>query len=459
VFLQSAAFRALDDAIVRRWAWPETTVLYISHGWNPARDGAQSITGRRLVHALLRAGARVHVLAAGRADDEIHDANYTVTVIESPPLADGKVGRAAQMLMSGVPEAAGRWVPHAVAAGTSILKSLPSDTVIYGRTSPGASNIAAWHLARRSGLPWVAHFSDEWPPLYVLANGRRWLAPYKWPLFELWRHRIIRDAGALTFSNPGQGRAILGRHAVRHKSKAFVVTHVASRPAPSSQPPQYDTFHLAHSGNLYPGQSARPLLEGLRRFLARRPEARACTRVTQAGWSNGDFPAWASRLGLERFVTFTGRLGEADLLALLDDASLLLALDYARPTSTTVLSKIPDYVSARRPILAIAAPTSSLGRLFDGDGAGLRAHYDDPGEIADRIEGVFDAWRNRSLDRFLPQAATVDAYDPAQPLAELAGAFSAARDAAEQRKVQTMKGHGDASALSRVREHDAVSPP
>ena len=55
------------------------------------------------------------------------------------------------------------------------------------------------------------------------------------------------------------------------------------------------------------------------------------------------------------------------MIALLDTANLLIAVDYARPTSSTVLSKLPDYVNARRPILAIAAPDSAMGRLFAED--------------------------------------------------------------------------------------------
>ena len=99
------------------------------------------------------------------------------------------------MMRCGIPEWPGLWVSGAVDAGVRVLASLPADTVIYGRAMPGSSNIAAWHLARLTGRSWVAHFSDDWPPLQVLANGRKWLAPYKWPLFQFWRRRILADAG------------------------------------------------------------------------------------------------------------------------------------------------------------------------------------------------------------------------------------------------------------------------
>lgn len=424
----SDAFRALDERQLRQSDWSSTTILYISHDWDPARDSAESLAGRRLATALLEAGARVHVLAASRADDELRYHNYDVTVVPNGPFPSNRVGRALQMVRSTIPEAAGQWVAGAVNAGARVLSLLPGDTVIYGRAMPGASNIVAWHLARLTGLPWVAHFSDEWPPLHVLSTGRKWLAPYKWPLFQFWRQRILRDAGALTFTNPRQGEGILGCGGKRYLAKAFVVAHLPSQLSPRNQPQQYDVFHLVHTGNFYPeDHTSAAVMQGLRLFLDRTPAAHGRVRFTQAGWSNGDLPAWTARCGLADVVRFAGRLNQHEVVALADSASLLLAVDYARPDSRTVLSKIPDYISAGRPILAITAPTSSLGRLFNEDGAGLTAHYHSPEQVAERIGAVFDAWEQRRPDAFLPGRTAIESFTCRRVLTELAGAFVVAR--------------------------------
>ena len=100
------------------------------------------------------------------------------------------------------------------------------------------------------------------------------MAPYKWPLFRFWRQRIIRDAGALTFTNPRQGEYAVGRGGKQYLAKAFVVTHLASQFTPRNQAPQYDVFHIVHTGNLYPGQTSAALMQGLRLFLDRTPAAR-----------------------------------------------------------------------------------------------------------------------------------------------------------------------------------------
>jgi len=205
MYLKSDAVEAFDWRQLQKWDWTSTTVLLVAYDWNPVSGGAEALAGRRLVRALLAAGARVSVLTGPAAvvDDTQHP-RYSVTVAPCEPLASGRVGRAIQMVRTRVPEASGPWVASAVETGVRLLERLAEDTIIYSRAMPGASNIVGWHLAKRTGHPWVAHFSDFWPPPQVLPPNRRFLAPYKWPMFATWRHRILRDAGALTFTIPGR---------------------------------------------------------------------------------------------------------------------------------------------------------------------------------------------------------------------------------------------------------------
>jgi len=430
VFLMSDAFRALasGECKVPACDWRSTTILFVSHDWDPARDSAEGLAGRRLARALLEAGARVHVLSARRADDELSFENYNVTAVPSRPFPTNRIGRALNMVRSTVPEAEGAWVADAVTCGIRVLSRLSADTIIYGRAMPGSSNVVAWQLARLTGLPWVAHFSDPWPPHHVLSSGKKWLAPYKWPLFRLWRDRIVRDAGALTLTNPGHSEDVLDGNRIQHLSKTFVVTHLPSQPSASNHPAQYDRFHLVHTGNFYPtAHTSAALMQGLRLFLDRTPAALGRVLFTQAGWAHGDLPAWTAQCDLGSVVRLVDRLGQADVAALLNASTLLLAVDYARPDSRAVLSKIPDYISARRPILAITAPSSSMSRLFNDDGAGLTAHYQSPEQVAQQMGTVFAAWQNHRLDELLPQRTAVESFTPQRVLAELAGAFAIAR--------------------------------
>ena len=424
MFLTSHALGAADSQRARHWDWRDTTVLFLSYEWDPDRDGAEALAGRRLVDAMRDAGAMVRVLASTDAEPAGEDA--TVTLVRRVPAATSRIGRAMRMVRSTVPEVAGNWVPAAVEEGVRLLARLPSSTVIYGRAMPGASNVAAWHLARRSRLPWVAHFSDEWPSFGPLSRGRGWLAPYKWPLYQLWRRRIFRDAGALTFTNPLQAQDVLGRRR-QYLDKAFVVAHLSSDAAPLPRPQQYDLFHIVHAGNVYYGRSAAALIGGLRLFLDRTPAARGRVRLTQAGWDAGDMPYWTERYQLREVVCFAGRLPQAAMSPLHARASVLVVVDFAAPVSTTMPSKLPDYIDARRPLLAVTAPGTALWRLFEEDGAGLVADYRSAAMVADGLGRVFEAWNARRPGDLLPHPAAVASFSRERVLAELAGAFATAR--------------------------------
>jgi hypothetical protein len=431
MFLSSAALRCGDGAAdhgTRQHDWHATCLLLVSYDWNPLTGGPEALAGRRLAAALLDAGARVHVLTAS-AGAQLASPRYGVTVVPDAEVPENRLRLGLAMMRHRIPEPYFHWVREATTAGERVLAGLPPQSVIYGRAMPGCSNLVAWHLARTSGRPFIAHFSDEWPAVQLLTAGALWAAPYKLPLFRMWRHRIFRDAAALTFTNPDQARAVLrddGRHAM---SRSFVVTHLSGRTGRAPVPQRRERFHIVHTGNLNPpGHTAAALLCGLRAFLDRTPAAVGRVRFTQAGWSAGDIPQWIDRLDLQSIARAVGRVTPEAVLDLLDDANLLVGFDYTRPDSATLLSKLPDYVAARRPILVMAAPDSAMGRLFESDGVGMTAAYDSPEEVADCLARAFEAWATGS-DALLPTAAAIEGFSRDRVLEEFAGAVRTAQGA------------------------------
>jgi hypothetical protein len=168
-------------------------------------------------------------------------------------------------------------------------------------------------------------------------------------------------------------------------------------------------------------------MQGLRQFLDHVPAARGLVRFTQAGWANGDFPLWVKRWDLGDIVRFVGRLNQGEVADLVASASLLVAIDFANPGSTTIVSKLPDYVNARRPILAITAPSSSMGTFFNEDGAGMTAHYSSPQEVADCVARAFEGWQSQRSEGLLPSEVAIKSFSSERVLTELAGAFIIAR--------------------------------
>jgi hypothetical protein len=431
MFLSSATLHgptrpATDDGAAAH-DWTRSSMLLVSYDWNPLAGGPEALAGRRLASALLDAGARVHVLTAD-GGTPIEADRYHQTVVADTPAPDNRVQLGLGMIRHRIPEPYFNWVRHAVPAGERVLAGLPSDAVIYGRAMPGASNIVAWHLARKSGRPLVAHFSDEWPSVQLVASGATWAVPYKTPLFRLWRRRIFRDAGALTFTNPDQAVAVLERVGAYARRKSFVVTHLAGRERrPGSDVAPRTCFHILHTGNLNPpGHTAAAFMHGLRLFIDRRPDVSSRIRFTQAGWSPGDNPEWIDRFDLGRVAHVVGRVSPAAVIDLLDRASLLVGFDYARRDSATLLSKLPDYVASGRPILVLTSPGSAMGRLFSRDAVGLTAMYDSAEEVAACLAQAYDAWQAGS-DAWLPGPVAVESFSRHHVLGELAAAVATAR--------------------------------
>ena len=427
MFLISEAFRSLNERQWRSWDWRTTSILYVSWDWD---NGPEAIAGRRLVASLLDAGARVHVLSAMGPGENLPSPNYDVTVAPHAPVSDNRIVRTWQMMRSSIPEPAGLWVSAAVAAGVNLLTSLPADTIIYGRTMPGASNIVAWHLARLTGRPWVAHFSDPWPPLQVTWKRWNWLAAYKWPSFHFWRRRFLADADALTFTNPFQAPLLSGAivRAIctnRSWSRTFLLRACGSI---GHHRLTCFTSCIPETSIRSEGTTRRRSCRGFECSLTGRRQHTVESVSLRPVGPMPTCPNGHRDAGLTDVVRMVGRLSqdEVEVVArqreppgrggLCNREQSCSGFQAARLHS----GETPR--SSRSP-----RRSSAMGRLFNEDGVGLTASYGSPEEVANRIGLVFDAWRTHGLGAFLPKPAASESFTQQRVLSELAGAFSVAR--------------------------------
>ena len=254
MFLTSEGVARVGRAAVSRWDWRATTILLISYDWDPARGGgAESLAGRRLVAALLGAGARVHVLTAGGVNQELRCPNYDATVIRPRrfprtrsaelcrySVRNFRVGRAVgiQRRRCGCPRAGIASARH------GYLRARHARLIEHRGVAPRPTD---WTVVGRSFQRRLA--SRPGP-----RERRKWFAPSKWPLFQFWRRRILADAGALTFTNPHQAAAVVGAGGERHLAKSFVVSHLCSA-APRMFP-----SNMSSSTSCTPATSIRPVI-------------------------------------------------------------------------------------------------------------------------------------------------------------------------------------------------------
>jgi glycosyltransferase involved in cell wall biosynthesis len=288
------------------------------------------------------------------------------------------------------------WMPAALDAARRALQAGPVD-VIVSFAQPFTDHLIGLRLRHETGLPWVAHFSDPWADSPYLPGGsaarRRAMT---------WEREVIAAATRVVFVTRRTRERVMEKYPRAWAAKADVVPQ-AFDPAPSaSVAPRLDTsrpMRVVYTGRFYDGiRTPLALLDAVARMHG---ESSLAGRL-ELEFIGADMTSYAARaasLGLESFVSFSGRLSPADARARAATADLLLVIDAPASDGGLFLpSKLIEYLPLRRPILGLTPAEGPSDELIQELGYQTVAP-NDVNAIAAALDGLL---RAHSSGRLVP---------------------------------------------------------
>lgn len=290
--------------------------------------------------------------------------------------------------------------------------------VMLSRLNPAISHLAALRVcAARPRLPWCAYFSDPWPYHLYPPPYRFRVGPVSRRRQEQLLQRILARAGSLVFpSRALQDHLLTGRRA-RHAAKAFVAPHLASfwgpAPAAASAAPTRPWLLLRHAGFLMKERRVEPLYDALRRLFAARPDLRGRLRIEFAG----RFETGARDVlpeappDLRETVGYSRYMLPAQAWHWLLEADVFLLVEADLAVGVFMPSKLADYLSGGRPILALSPRTGTVADYL-ADGGGLLAPPGDAAAIAGALATLYDLWSQGTLQARRPSPALAARVSP-----------------------------------------------
>jgi glycosyltransferase involved in cell wall biosynthesis len=290
-----------------------------------------------------------------------------------------------------VPDTYVGWYPFAVAEGLRALHEHRFDA-IYSTSPPETSHLVARRLHRRSGLPWVADFRDPWMNLH--------LYPPPTSLHRRLHRRLERgvcdDATVIVTTEWHAGRL---RADYPRMHPPLVIPngydHQKFEGLDEAFPPE-DRFVITHAGMLTQKRSAAPFLEGLRRFLSGRPDARVEVRFVGPRESANDDAVAAHGLG--EVVEFRDTVSHPESLRLERTSHILLLVKHSDPLYRGIVpGKLYEYIGAERPILALV-PEGEAARIVTELRRGETVPVDDVDAIHRVIAAMYDKYERGALD-------------------------------------------------------------
>lgn len=286
------------------------------------------------------------------------------------------------------PDRAAGWLPTATIRADRLLRSERFDAIL-STAMPATVHLVAGMIAPRHGLPWIADYRDPWSGNRYSASG-----PVRSIVERLLERRLLRRASAVTTISPA-----VATHLEFLLRRPVIVIPNATDPddwrdLPPTRPPR---FRLCYTGSLYDGYRTPALLFQALAALRESEHPAASAAIDFYGPNSDHVTELARRYSIAEAVQQHGTVTRPQALAAQRTAShLLIFLNMDRSTSTELGSKIYEYESARRPILAFG-PRDSVMREYISD-RGLGWFASDLDEAKNALEVAYLRWLSGDYD-------------------------------------------------------------
>ncbi|NHZ78553.1 glycosyltransferase [Massilia sp. CCM 8695] len=287
-----------------------------------------------------------------------------------------KVARRLLPLYNTIPDGLGPWRRRALGPALERIAASGSEALVsFGM--PMSDHLLALELKRRTGLPWLAHFSDPWSDNPFHPNT--WLEHRVNAALE---RRVIGAADRVLFTSQRTLDLVMAKYPPAWRARAAVLPHAwdmdnFAGPAPAlaaavDVAARPGVRHVVrHIGACYGARSPEPLFAALARILERQPAALDTVAFEFVGHVSPNLLASEAYKALPAgLVRMRGQVGYRESLQLARDSDALLVIDAPSQLPSVFLpSKLVEYIGARRPVWGITPPGTSADLIAEWAGS------------------------------------------------------------------------------------------
>ena len=404
----------------------------------PPLSGPRAVQVTRTLAALPEHGWRSRVICFGPRSDRYHQDHRVsietlsggqASLVPVPSPEEWLIFRALWRLAPPIkhfPDEKRVWMPAALRAARQEIAATPVDLIV-SFAQPWTDHLIGLQLARDTGLPWVAHFSDPWvdSPYFQRRGAVRRRA-------EAWERDVIATARRIIFVNVHARDRVMAKYPESWKARSVVIpqTFEPAAGAPTHPPIAADRpMRIVYTGRFYTGIRTP---EALLRAIAQLHDESSLLGRIVVEFVGADMTAYArqaSRLGLDGLVTFSGRKPPTEARARAATADVLLVVDAATPGESLFLpSKLIDYLPLRRPILGLTPSVGPSGDLIRELGYRV-VPPDDDAAIADALRQLLKSYVAGRLVASLQHDSVAERFSVARTTRRFADVLEQALEA------------------------------
>jgi len=300
--------------------------------------------------------------------------------------------------------------PWAGAAAREVVRCIRKEgaTALVTSSPAYSCHVAGLYIKRRTGIPWVADFTDLW----INRPGRE--VPGRW--HSLMDRRleaaVVRAADRIIVASPPWRERLVNWYGdwVREKIVCITLGYEREKVAQSSPHNQKTGTKFVHTGAMYSSETPAPFLQALGEVKQQNPKLVENVQVRLIGYAGDELPRLKDIIrvmSLDEHVQLPGILPRARCLEEQAAADVLLLFNGPEHLET-IRGKSYEYMATGKPILALTPKEGAQARILRGAGTACIVDHGDIPETKKAIEALL---AKDMTSRLIPDWEYIQKYD------------------------------------------------
>jgi glycosyltransferase involved in cell wall biosynthesis len=289
-----------------------------------------------------------------------------------------------------IPDPRRFWVRPSVRLLTAYLRNNPVDMMIT-TGPPHSMHLIGMKLHKKLGIKWVADFRDPWTNIDFYRDLL--LTRMADRCHHILERKVLSGADHIVTVSPGMTREfqLMGIKNVTTITNGY--DH-----QPSAGTDEIGKFSILHLGSLPKSRNPIHLWEILSMLAKENAQFDSMLEIRLVGRMDITVRESLERYKLQKYLVQQEYIPHEQTFDLLTRSSVLLLCINNSPNAGGILTnKFFEYLSARRPILAIGPVNGDASVILGESGAGKMFDYDDSISLKEYVLSLFDLYSQRKL--------------------------------------------------------------
>ncbi|MFW5821292.1 MAG: hypothetical protein ACOCWA_08380, partial [Bacteroidota bacterium] len=297
-----------------------------------------------------------------------------------------------------IPDARALWVRPATRRISDYIRKQGNIHALFSDGPPHTNTRIAYHVARKTAIPWIADFQDPWTQVdyYKLLK----ITSFADNIHKKMEQDVFRQADKITIASPSWAKDLemIGARNVSVLYYGYDEDDFSGDELSSPGKPELASlkkrFVINHAGLLGMDRFPGKFLEVLAELGEEQESFKKDILIYFPGEVDYSIKNYIKDLGLENNTLYPGHISKQLAVTSMRLANiLLLPLNKAENVKGRLPGKLYEYLRSYTPILALGPEDSDVNVILKQTGTGKCLDYENKAEIRKYISGIYDSFK------------------------------------------------------------------